>query len=77
MDPDPDPALVLTPFYIDFKDAKTYFFFNFPAGTTSSVKKIKFFCKNYCVKMLFCRHYCSPLNTFRRKGTDPEPDPYL
>jgi hypothetical protein len=24
--------------------------------------------------MLFCRHYFSPLNTFMRKGKDPEPD---
>jgi hypothetical protein len=29
--------------------------------------------------MLFFRHYFSPLNTFMRKGKDPEPvpDPYL
>ncbi len=29
--------------------------------------------------MLFCRHYYSPLNTFMRKGKDPEPerDPYI
>jgi len=25
--------------------------------------------------MLFCSHHFSPLNTFRRKGKDPEPDP--
>jgi hypothetical protein len=25
--------------------------------------------------MLFCRHYFSPLNTFMRKGKDPEPEP--
>ncbi len=25
--------------------------------------------------MLFCKHYFSPLNTFMRKGKDPEPDP--
>ncbi len=29
----------------------------------------------FCVKILFCRHYFSPLNTFMRKGKDPEPDP--
>jgi hypothetical protein len=23
--------------------------------------------------MLFCRHYFSPLNTFMRKGKDPDP----
>jgi hypothetical protein len=27
------------------------------------------------VKMLFCRHCFSPLNTFMRKGKDPELDP--
>jgi hypothetical protein len=27
--------------------------------------------------MLFCRHYFSPLNTFVRKGKDPDPDLYL
>ncbi len=25
--------------------------------------------------MLFCRHYFSPLNTFMRKGKDPDPEP--
>jgi hypothetical protein len=29
----------------------------------------------FYVKILFCRHYFSPLNTFMRKGKDPEPDP--
>jgi hypothetical protein len=53
-----------------------------PTGTSSSVKKIKFLL-TFCVTMLFCRHYFSPLNTFMRKGKDPEsdpdpnPDPYL
>jgi hypothetical protein len=41
MDPDPDP----TPFFSDFKDAKEIIFFiyfyNLPAGTLSSVLKIK------------------------------------
>jgi len=43
-----------------------------------SQKRIKFFLK-LCVKILFCRHYFSPLNTSMRKGKDPEPDsvPYL
>ncbi len=29
----------------------------------------------FCVKILFCKHYFGPFNTFLRKGTDP--DPYL
>ncbi len=38
------------------------------------------FLQKFCVKMLFCRHYFSSLNTFMRKGKDPhllliDPDP--
>ncbi len=29
------------------------------------------------VKILFFMHYCNLINTFRRKGKGPEPDPYL
>jgi hypothetical protein len=36
-------------------------------------KKCNFLLK-FCVKMLFCRHYFSPLNIFMRKGTDLEPE---
>ncbi len=42
-------------------------------------KDIKFNCLlKFCVKILFCKHYVSPLNTFMRKGKDPDPelDPY-
>ena len=37
------------------------------------------FSKQFCIEILFCKHYFSPLNTFMRKGKvpDPEPDPYL
>jgi hypothetical protein len=34
-----------------------------------------FFVLKFCGKILFCKHYFSPLNTFMRKGKDP--DPYL
>ncbi len=27
----------------------------------------------FCFKILFCKHYFSPLNTFMRKGKDPDP----
>jgi hypothetical protein len=44
-DPTPGPTPDPTPFFIDFKDAKKlfvsiFFSFNFPTGTSSSVKKI-------------------------------------
>jgi hypothetical protein len=29
--------------------------------------------KKIFLHILFCRHYFSPLNTFMRKGKDPEP----
>jgi hypothetical protein len=71
----------MTPFFSDFKDAKKFFCFiyfpnNLPAGTISSILKIKFFGK-FCVKILFCNQSFSPLNTCMRKDKDPDPDPYL
>ncbi len=71
-----------TPFFIDFKDAKKLNFFIFfshiycPQAHHVQSKKLNFLQK-FCVKMLFCRHYFSPLNTFMIKEKDPEPDPYL
>ncbi len=57
-------------FFIDFKDAKKYLFSFFfliacPAYQLQS-KKLNFLLK-LCFKILFCRHYFSPLNTFIRK----------
>jgi hypothetical protein len=70
-DPDPDPNSTPdpTPFFIDFKDAKKIYFH-------LQSKKLNIFLK-FCVNMIFCRHYINPLNTFMRKGKDPEPNPYL
>jgi hypothetical protein len=54
MDPDPDPDQTPDPtqFFSDFKDAKKnfpiFFSYNFPAGTLSSVLKIKFFARILC-----------------------------
>ncbi len=62
LDPDPDP----TSFFIDFKYVKQ-------AHHLQS-KKFNFLLK-FCVKILFCRHYFSPLNTSMRKGKVPQPDP--
>ncbi len=50
------------------------FSYNLSAGTLSSVV-INVFAK-FGVKMLFCKQYFSPLNTFMRKGKDPDPDQY-
>ncbi len=30
----------------------------------------------FCTKILFCNHYFRAINTFERKGKDPDPDPY-
>ena len=81
MDPDPDPTPDLTPFFSDFKDAKKLFFFHFflityPQAHYLQSKKLKVLLK-FCVKILFCGQYFSPLITCMWKGKDPEPDPYL
>jgi hypothetical protein len=78
-DPDPDPTLDPTSFFIDFKDAKKNICFAFFLITCQQKhhlqsKKSNFLLK-FCVKILLCRHYFSPLNTSMRKGKDPEPDP--
>jgi hypothetical protein len=78
MDPDPDPI----PFFSDFKDVKKLFFFlhifSYNQAHYLQSQKLNFLLK-YCVKILFCNHYFSQLNTFMRKGKDPDPcpEPYL
>ncbi len=79
MDPDPvpDPTPDPSPFFIDFKAAKSSYFSHFLLITFPQVhhlpsKKFNFLLK-FCVKMLFCMHYFSPLNTCMRKGKDPDP----
>jgi hypothetical protein len=56
----------------------SYFFlylsYNRQWGTLSSVLNINFWLKLY-VKILLCKQYFCLLNTFMRKGKDPEPDP--
>jgi hypothetical protein len=85
MDPDPasdpDPAPDPSPFFIGFKDAKKYFLKYFflitcPQAHHLQFRKLNFLLK-FCDKMLFCRHYFSPLDTFMRKRRNPDPDPYL
>ncbi len=50
---DPDPTSDPTPFFSDFMAAKKlifhiFFSYSLPAGTLSSVLKIKFFAKIWC-----------------------------
>jgi hypothetical protein len=75
-DPVPDPTPDPTPFFSDFKDAKkiSYFFsYNLPVGT--HLLSFKFNLLKFCFQILCCKHYFCSLNTFIRKGKDP--DPYL
>jgi hypothetical protein len=63
-DPTPDP----TPVFIDFKNAtKKYLFSYFFLKTCPQAHRLQFkkfnFLLKLCVKILFCRHYFSPLNT--------------
>jgi hypothetical protein len=62
-DPDPDPFPDLTPFFIDFKYAKKYFC----CPQTHHLTVTKFY-----LQAIF-----QTLNTFMRKGKEPDPDPYL
>jgi hypothetical protein len=65
--------------FIDFKDETKKYFFNIitsPQAHHLQSKKLNFLLK-FCVKMFFCRHYFSPLNTFMRTRKDPDPDLYI
>ncbi len=82
LDPDPDLFLDPTTFSLILRMQKQLFFslifsYNLPPVTSSSDLKIKFLLKRFCVKILFCRQYFSPLNTFMRKEKDPDPDPHF
>ncbi len=71
---DPD----LTPFFSDFRMQKkvifSYFSLQLARGHIIFILKIVIFLLKFCVKNLFCKHYFSPLNTFMRKGKDPDAD---
>ncbi len=60
---------------------KKYFFIHifliiYPQAHYLQSYKFNLFLK-FCVKILFCKHYFSPLNTFMRKGKDRDPDLWL
>ncbi len=66
--PDPDPTPDPIPFFNDFKDAKENLFFIFFLLPYLQVhylqsSKLNFLLK-FWVKILFCKHYFSPLYTF-------------
>jgi hypothetical protein len=64
--------------FSDFKYAKKIFFkffsYHLPTGKLSSILKFSFFAKILC-KNFVLNHYFSPLNTFMRKGKDPDQEP--
>ncbi len=77
-DLDPDP----TSFLINFKDATKHMFvsnfFRITCQQAHHLQSKKFnFLPKFCVKILFCWHNFSPLNTSMRKGKEPDPDPWL
>jgi hypothetical protein len=75
---DQNPTPDLTPFFSSSKDAKKnsyIFFIIYPQSHYLQSLKFNFLLK-FCVKVLFCKHYFSPLNTFIRKEKDPAPDLY-
>ena len=77
---DPDASLDPNPVFSDFKDVKkiifSYFFLiNYPQAHYRYLQSQKFnFLLTFCFKILFCKHYFSPLNTFMSKGKNPDPD---
>jgi len=50
--------------------------YNLPSLFNLQSEKFIFLLK-FRVKILFCKYYFSPFNTFMRKGKDLEPDPDL
>jgi hypothetical protein len=65
---DPDPSPDPTPLFSDFKDANKIIFFSYFFLLTKRQalylqSLIYCFKGKFCVKILFCQHYFSPLNT--------------
>jgi hypothetical protein len=52
----------------------TFFLITGTQAQNLEFKELYFWLK-FGVQMLFSRHYFTLLNTFMRKGKDPEPDP--
>jgi hypothetical protein len=79
---DPDPISVSDSFLLSSKALriqKKYFFifFLYLLHRLIIVSLTNLIFIKVCVKILFCKHYFSPLNTFMRKRMDPDPNLYL
>ncbi len=61
---DPDPTPDPTPFFSDFKDTKkiSYFFLITHRQATIFSRKNLIFLLKFSFKILFCKHYFSPLS---------------
>ncbi len=75
-DPTPDPTLLFSLILRIQKKFSYFFLITCPQAHHLQSEKFNFLLE-FCVKILFCRHYLSQLNTFVRKGKDLEPDPGL
>jgi hypothetical protein len=66
---------LLSPLILRMKKKNSLYFLliTCPQAHHFQSKKLNFLL-NFCVKILFCKHYFIPLNTFMRKK---DPDPYL
>ncbi len=63
--------------YFDFKNARQNICFHIFLMTCPHANHLHFkkfnFLLQFCVQIIFCMNYFSPLNTFMRKGKDPDP----
>ncbi len=81
------PSRTQTFFFVQIEKSANYFSYTRLKISPWKYINIKFQCWRYMTfwcgspgsAFLFCKHYFSLLNTFMRKGKDPdlEPDPYL
>jgi hypothetical protein len=74
MDPDPTPDPTPSSLILMILKKSYFFLKTWPCPQAHHHQSEKFnFLIEFCVKILFCRHYFSQLNTFMRKGKDPDP----
>ncbi len=76
LDPTPDPAIFFSDLKIGKKFLFIFFSYNLPAGTLSSVLKIKFFVKILCFNFILQALFQSAQHLYEKRK-DLDPDPYL